>query len=187
MKTFSRWHYNLSVCAAAAILAGCGGAAQFPNPAAQMPSGNTGTADLSVLPSIGRNNRLDSSSGRVERLRARGVLLGDCYGIPGAFNECNYRTIGIATGPFPGTFTAQMELFQNDQPLFWAFSESFTIGRNSKVTGTISVDGPGFGEVAVPGVYGYATTNGYSGKVKIQSLGRHFGPDADFLEIFHGM
>ena len=40
MKTTSPGHYALGACAAVAILAGCGGAAQFPNPTAQTVLGN---------------------------------------------------------------------------------------------------------------------------------------------------
>ena len=45
MTTISRVPYALSVCAAAITLAGCGGTAQFPNPAAQTPLRNAGAND----------------------------------------------------------------------------------------------------------------------------------------------
>ncbi|MFY9720093.1 MAG: hypothetical protein WAK16_10660 [Candidatus Cybelea sp.] len=41
--------------------------------------------------------------------------------------------------------------------------------------------------IPLPGVYQYTTTTGYSGNVKIESLGQFLGPDADFREIFDGM
>ena len=45
MKTVFSRYYGLSVCAAAGILAGCGGSAQLPNPIAQSPFGNERTVD----------------------------------------------------------------------------------------------------------------------------------------------
>ena len=43
MKTISRVPYALSVCAAAAMLASCGGSVQVPNPLAQAPLGRIGS------------------------------------------------------------------------------------------------------------------------------------------------
>jgi hypothetical protein len=70
MTTISRRHYALSVCAAAAILAGCGGSAQSPNPTAQTLLGSTGTVDRSASPSIvssnHSSNRPDSAGAIVD-------------------------------------------------------------------------------------------------------------------------
>lgn len=45
MKRISRVCCALSVCATAAVVTGCGGAAQLPSPMAQTPFGNTSTVD----------------------------------------------------------------------------------------------------------------------------------------------
>ncbi len=52
MKTISRVSYALSLSAAAAMLAGCGGLAQLPNPTAQTPLGIESTVDRAT-PSSG--------------------------------------------------------------------------------------------------------------------------------------
>ena len=70
MKTISPGHYALSVCAAAAVLEGCGGLAPSQNPTAETLLGNIGTVDRSASPSIVSPNRPDSDKGKVERLTA---------------------------------------------------------------------------------------------------------------------
>lgn len=191
MKAILRVPYALSVCAAAAILAGCGGATQFPNPAAQTPLGNTSTVDRSTSPSIVVSNRPDSGSGKVERLRARGVREGNCGG-DGIDTWCYFRASGKAVGPYPGTFFARNKWhercgsFGGYYGCSWTFTQDFIISSGaSKIKGTIEAEGSG--SFPIPGVYQYTTKNGYSGNVKIQSLGEFAGPDASFREAFYGM
>ncbi|MGB8907317.1 MAG: hypothetical protein WCC84_01075 [Candidatus Cybelea sp.] len=187
MKTISGVPYALSVCAATVLLAGCGGSAQLPNPVAQTPLGNTGTVDRSTSPSIVSSNHPNSGGGKVERLTAPRVHNGSCGG--NGFEEwCGFHARGTAAGPYPGTFFARSELREYwSSCAYWTFEEKFIITSGaSKTVGTIDASGCG-GSISIPGVYQYTTTNGYSGSVKIQSLGGNLGPDADFREIFHGM
>jgi hypothetical protein len=188
MKTISPGHSALSVCVAAAVLAGCGGATQFPNPAAQTPPGNTdgvyGPASLSIVGS----NRPDSG-GKVERLRARGDRVKGHCGGDGFVWGCLVRVRGTAVGPYPGAFFARYQYQEStvSDHTYWSFKEHFIISSGVfKIRGTI--EGGGSGGISIPGVYQYTTTDGYSGSVKIQTLGGvTVGPDADFREIFHGM
>ncbi len=189
MKTISGVPYALSVCAAAAMLAGCGGATQFPNPAAQTPRGNTGTVDRSASPSIVSSNRPDSGRGKVERLSASTVQVGKCGGDGFEFS-CNFSARGRAVGPYPGTFFARNKersscgTFGGKFFCGWSFNEHFVITSGaSNILGNINANGPG----PLLGIHQYTTKNGYSGNVKIQSLGGVFSSGGDFSEIFHGM
>jgi hypothetical protein len=112
MKTISRIPYALSVCAATAILAACGGLAQSPNPNALAPL-----------------VRARSGSSGNEVLRAR--LVTHCVFPLG----CHFRTkhLGEATGPYPGTFTVKGSY--GSGPL----SEFFTIiSGSSTITGSLT-------------------------------------------------
>jgi hypothetical protein len=175
MKTVSRGRYALSICAAATVLAGCGGATQFPNPGVPTPLGNA-------------SNHPDFGSVNAERLRARGVK-GECGG-DGTSWGCHFHARGRAVGPYPGTFFAHCQSTWSKFSLktWWTFQEHFIIrSGSSKIDGTIEVNGTGGMFIPLPGVYQYTTTTGYSGNVKIESLGQFLGPDADFREIFDGM
>ena len=191
MKTISPGHYALSACATVAILAGCGGATQFPNPVAQTPPGNTATVDRSAPTSIGGSNRPDSGSSTTERLRAPGDRVkGGCESDGIISGGCDFHARGRAVGPYPGTFVVhcQSSWFKFSLKEWWTFQEHFTIrSGGSKISGTIEADGSGGESIPLPGVYQYTTKNGYSGNVTIKSLAQFFGPDADFREAFDGM
>ena len=113
MKTISPRHYALSVCAAVAIPAGCGGATQFPDPAAQTLLGVTGALGRSASPSIVSSNRPDSGSGKVERLRARRIQPRGGGGF-GGYSYVDFLARGRADGPYPGTFTAHCNQASRD-------------------------------------------------------------------------
>jgi hypothetical protein len=120
MKIISRITYALSVCAAAAILAACGGATQpsvlngveqsvaangIPVTPLSSESEDLTTTDVNVTPSCPRN--------------------------PGA----SFNASGTATGPYPGTFTAS-GFWRDDQELgphhwLWVFRESIGIVSNT--------------------------------------------------------
>ena len=174
----------LGVSVAAAMLAACGGSAQFPNPTAQTASANAQTVGHVASPSNISPNRLRSSNGKTEHLRAPSVHEGSCGG-DGLETRCYFFVkSGTATGPFPGTFNAFIKFFSSCQPPFGcgsSFYEQFTI-----TSGTSKFKGKINGSGGPPAVFEYKTNNGYSGKVKIYSVGpltrRH-----DFNEKFYGM
>ena len=137
MKTISRRHYGLSVCAAAAMLAGCGGSSQFPNPDVQAPLNGRHTID--VIASASRTALEDSKpdSSRIELLTAEAK--GHCKRSPsGLFGSCDFKASGTATGPYPGTFTAKGTYNVCETYCPWFFSESFTITSGTAIiSGTI--------------------------------------------------
>jgi hypothetical protein len=127
MKTISRTYYALAVCAAAAILGSCGGAAaQFPNPASY-------TTALVVGP---------SSSGDEDLIGTAMVMIygGGCGHFPGA--RATFSASGTATGSHPGTFTANGNWgTEGVAPFQSYFGESFAIYESSgkTITGTVGV------------------------------------------------
>jgi hypothetical protein len=139
MKTISRRHYALSVCATAAIVAGCGGWAQLPNPTALAPVPNSRAADRLGSPSYAVPERVGSDTSSTERLTGTAKL-----------SRCTFRTRfrarGVATGPNPGTFTATGGWgidFPTD-PQVWFFHESFIITSGSQtIAGHIDASGSG--------------------------------------------
>ncbi len=135
MKTISRVPYALSVCIVGAMLAGCGGSTQFPNPAAQTPVGNAITSKRAASPSF-TTPRVGSDSSSTERLI--GIAKLKCR-YESDIPTTSFRASGTATGPYPGTFTAKggWWFYNSLQGLIWAFHESFTIrSRTSTVSGT---------------------------------------------------
>lgn len=189
MKMIARKEYALSVCAAAAILGGCGSSAQFLNPTEQTPVDDAVATQFasSSLEAVERVDP-DRNSEILRDLKVRG----HCHnGGNQHYEKCFFHTTvpGTATGPYPGTFTARGGF--SDEPGIgsghWGFGESFAITSGAyKIKGTIYAGGVGPGP-RFPGVYQYTTTVGYSGNVKIQSLGKFLGSDTDFREIFYGM
>jgi hypothetical protein len=174
MKTITRGPYTLSVCAAAAMLAGCGGSAQLPNPAAQTSLGDA------TPQRVGSASSAESLIGRVD--------ITECVSFD--VEICHFKVNGkrIARGPYPGTFTARgnWESELSSYPFClggcWSFSERFTITSGAtKISGSISASGTGATFMPIPGVYQYTTTNGYSGNVEISAFLPHFG------EAFYGM
>jgi hypothetical protein len=171
MKTVLHGHYALSVCAAAAILAACGGSAQLPNPVAH---------SLATPQRVGR-----SSSGSEVLYGTARVRSGRCRRSSGSFTH--FSAHGKATGPYPGTFTAKgrwsedcfsgMQSRPNTFFCGWTLDETFTIkSGTSKVFGTVKGTG---GEgwfpsctVFGPEPYYYVqyTSNHGSGTVSIQSI-----------------
>jgi hypothetical protein len=178
MKTTSPGHCALGACAAVAILAGCSGAAQFPNPAAQTALGNARIVER-------------SGSSKLERLRTPGDRVkGGCESDGIISGGCDFHARGRAVGPYPGTFVVhcQSSWFKFSLKEWWTFQEHFIIrSGGSKISGTIEANGSGGESIPLPGVYQYTTKNGYSGNVTIKSLAQFFGPDADFRETFDGM
>ncbi|MGB8967136.1 MAG: hypothetical protein WCB99_16025 [Candidatus Cybelea sp.] len=144
MKTISPEHYALSVCVAAAMLAGCGGSTQFQNPTAQTPVGNAITPEQIASPSFAMPERMGPNSSGAEVLTGKATLH-RCH--PGGSFEFFRRfshAHGKATGPYPGTFTASggwgiSEIISGNKiDLFWGFSERFIITSGaSKISGTI--------------------------------------------------
>ena len=140
MKTVSRGHYALSVCAATAMLAGCGESTAFPSPNAQTPAGIAITSKRVASPSFATP----------ERVSDKEVLSGNakvtCHYYPSQFGfGDHFHAHGKATGPYPGTFIASgtwsfviLNLGGHQLPQ-WAFDETFTITSGaSKVSGTMS-------------------------------------------------
>jgi hypothetical protein len=137
MKTVLRRHYALSVCAAGAMLAGCGGSAQLPNPTAPAPVTNSRAADRFTSPSNAVPERVGSDTSSTERLAGTAKL-----------SRCNLRTRfrvrGVATGPNPGTFTAKGVWGSAFPEQGWFFRESFVITSGSQtIDGHIDAGGSG--------------------------------------------
>jgi hypothetical protein len=145
MKTISPGHYALSVCAAAAILAGCGGLAQLPNPTAQTSLGNTGATFRVVSPSFATPERVGPNSYGTEALAGKAKLIKPCHRAKHGWNT-SFSAHGNATGPYPGTFTASgswAEYYGHGGPEVWSFSETFAItSGSSTISGTAGR--PGF-------------------------------------------
>ena len=135
--------YVLSVCAAAAMLAGCGGSPQFPNPTAQAPVSNASTSKRVASPSFATPDRIGASSSDNEVLTGKATLH-RCHPYGLEFFRRFSHAQGKATGPYPGTFTASGQwgvselIYNGKEKFFWGFSERFIITSGaSKVSGTI--------------------------------------------------
>lgn len=145
MKTVSRRHYALSVCAATAMLAGCDGSAQSPSPSTQTSIRSPGTAKRATSPSFATPERNGSDSSGKETLTAQRVV-GDCR-----YNElpyCNFETRGNrkARGPFPGYFRAGVSYNPSPPASGWSLGERFFIkSGSSKIEGSIYASGSGDG------------------------------------------
>jgi hypothetical protein len=173
IKTISRRHYALSVCAAAAMLAGCGASARSPNPTAFAPVANSRVADRLGWPSYAVPERVGSGTSSTERLTGTAKL-----------SRCTFRTRfrarGVATGPNPGTFTATGGWgidFPPDQQV-WFFHESFIITSGSQtIDGHIDASGSGsapFSCTAVKNdIFPYSTPM-VRGNAKINIWSGHF-------------
>jgi hypothetical protein len=112
---------GLGLCVAVAILGGCGGSGQFPSRTTQAPLGRV---------------RLGSSGDEV----LQGKIHTHCKYHGGLFTTCSFHTIrpGKATGPYPGTFTAEGGSRQGATQGQSSFGESFTIvSGSSKITGGV--------------------------------------------------
>jgi hypothetical protein len=149
MKTISRAPYVLSVCAAAAMLAGCGGSRQLPNPAAQTPLGNAGTHQMT---SSNENLTGAATLGRCREhyIHQGNIILGEAY-------RTDFHAHGKAAGTYSGTFTASghwgfsYEFIQSGVLEFWDLAEKFTITSGaSTVSGTIRGAGAGGGSAPFP-------------------------------------
>jgi hypothetical protein len=119
MKTISRGPYALGVCAAAAILAACGGAAQ-----PSLPNGMEQNAARVAL------NSVAPPSSASEVLTATDVTVSSyCPTTEGA----SFSASGTATGPYPGTFTASGYWNSGEalEHFFWDFRESIKIMSNT--------------------------------------------------------
>lgn len=159
MKTISRVPYALSACAAAAMLAACGGSGQLPNPAAQTPLGNAGihrmpspndTTPLGIRPNSSGTEKL-SGTARLGQCREHYIFDGNI--VVGEAYRMDFRGRGHATGPNPGTFTAHGHWgFEYEfGSEFWQLVEDFTITSGaSTISGTIQGGGPGGGSAPFP-------------------------------------
>jgi hypothetical protein len=150
MSTSSPRYYALSVCAAAAMLTGCGGSTQFPNPTAQTPAGNAISSMRVTSPSFVTPERIGANSSGTEVLTGKATLH-RCHADDFEFFRRFSHAHGKATGPYPGTFTASgqwgvSEIIVNGSQFFYStFSESFIITSGaSKVSGTIEGTPSGF-------------------------------------------
>jgi hypothetical protein len=143
-------------------------------------------------PSYATPQRLERGSSDPERLSApKQKVHTTCKGFSKT-SFCTYTVTGKASGPYPGTFSASGEYTVSGRPpaspncsgrCSWNFEERFTIrSKKSRISGTISAGGNG--NFPIPGPFHYTTKNGYSGTVKVQSIGLH---DSDFRETFFGM
>ena len=143
MKTILRAPYALSVCAAAAVLAACGGSTSFPSPTAQTPLGNAITSKRVASSSFAIPERIGANSSGAEVLTGKATLH-QCHPYGFEFFRRFSHAHGKATGPYPGTFTASGQwgvselIYNGREKLFWGFSERFIITSGaSKVSGTI--------------------------------------------------
>lgn len=168
----------LGLCAAAAILGGCSGAGQIPSPTAQTPISNTSTTAFRVAsPSYATPQRVVPSSSGDEVLQ--GKLHTHCKYHAGLFTTCNFHTTqpGKATGPYPGTFTAEGS-YEDSFLVGDSFGESFTlISGSSEITGSISCGGP-FGGCP-PNSYMSSIGNGAAEITKLTN--RHLSETLDGL------
>lgn len=181
MNTISPARLALGVCAAAAMLAGCAGPSQFPNPDVQAPL--IGRRTIDVIASTSRTALADSksNSSKIELLTAEAK--GHCKRGPSElFGSCDFKASGTATGPYPGTFTASGSYNFCEVYCMWTFGESFTItSGTAKISGTISKLGWG-NSPPFPAFYRYTSSLG-DGRIKIEAV----GPDGPFREKFHGL
>jgi hypothetical protein len=143
MKAILRVPCALGVCGAAAMLAGCGGSSQFPNPTAQAPVRNAISSKRLASPSFAMPERIGANSSGAEVLTGKATLH-RCHSYGFEFFRRFSQAHGKATGPYPGTFTASgqwgvSELVINGSvDFFWGFSERFIITSGaSKISGTI--------------------------------------------------
>jgi hypothetical protein len=143
MSTISHGHCALSVCAAAAVLAGCGGSAQMPN--------------LTAPPSYATPHGVRPSSSGAEVLTGTAKIKcrldrrrhGHGQVITGSASTTDFSVArGKAAGPYPGTFTATGRWKINSMIIssqfieIWIFSEDFSITSGaSTISGTIK-EGP---------------------------------------------
>jgi hypothetical protein len=192
MKTISRVPYALSVCAVAAMLTGCGGSTQFPNPTAQTPVGNAINSKRVASPSFATSERVGSHSSSTEALTGKAKLIKPCHTIRGKHGKnqgsrTTFSAHGKATGPYPGTFTASgswttscNRVFQ----CFWTFGETFTItSGSSTISGTAFT--PGFGQLSCTVVENLTvpyTSGSVSGSALINIIQKQ-----DFSETLDGL
>lgn len=185
MKTISRSHYALNICVGAAILAGCGGSAQFPNPIALGPVANSNAADRLPSPSKVVPERVGSDSSSTERLTGTAKLIKPCHSLHGKDRGgwgTHFSASGVATGPNPGTFTATGTWTGGGLPQpQWSFSESFSVTSGSQtINGTILAFDFGFAPFSCTAVkkdsFSYSTPM-VGGNAKVNIWSGHFRED----------
>jgi hypothetical protein len=192
MKTVVQRHCALSVCAAAAIFAGCGGSTQFPNPTARAPVGNAITSKRVASPSFATPERAGANSSGNEVLTGKAKIIKPCHTVRGPHGGkhgsiTSFSAHGNATGPYPGTFTASgswtvscNRIFQ----CFWTFNETFAItSGSSTISGTAGT--PGFGSLSCTMIENLTvpyTSGSVSGNASINILQKQ-----DFSETLDGL
>jgi hypothetical protein len=186
MKTVLHGHYALSVCAAAATLAGCSGSARLPNPTAQTALGNTGATFRVVSPSFATPEPVGPNSSGTEALTGKAKLIKPCHRAKHGWSA-SFSAHGNATGPYPGTFTASGswgEYYGRGGSEVWNFSETFTItSGSSTISGTASR--PGFGMLSCTVLKNLTvpyTSGSVSGNALINIIQKH-----DFSETLDGL
>jgi hypothetical protein len=144
MKAISRIPYAVGVCAAAAILAGCG-SAQSSNPSAQSfnPSAQTAGRDSSSAENLIGTANLGACHSHYVHHGHGQVITGEAFRV-------DFHAHGQATGPSAGTFVASgswrytLQFVGSGDVEFWNLAEKFTIKSGaSKIVGTIQGDGAG--------------------------------------------
>ena len=141
MKTISPALYALNICAAA-MLAGCGGSAQLPTPAAQTLTGSAIHRTASPNDAVSEQVASNPASPEILAGKAK-VKCGN--------RKTRFSAHGTATGSYPGTFTASgswdsREITGHHAQWImcceWYFTENVTITSGSS---TISGSMNGFG------------------------------------------
>lgn len=166
--------YALSACAAAAMLAGCGGSTQ------------RGTAFLVASPNSAMPDRMGAKPSGDEVLTGKATLH-RCHPLGFGFFRRSYAH-GKATGPYPGRFSANgtwgITCFK--KLCYWGVNERFIImSAASKVSGTITGN-PASGSPGTCTSFGPAsqqyTSNHGDGNADIQIIEK-----GDFSEALVGL
>ncbi len=191
MRTISSAHYALGICAAAIILAGCGGSTQLPNPVAPTSLGGAGTGFRVTSPNFATPERVGPNSSSAEKLTGMARLhacqikyISNGNVIIGEEYRRDFHAQGRAKGPYTGTFIASGHwIFTYEYPLeFWALAGDFTItSGSSKVSGTIT----GRGSLSPPRAKG-SRCKSFGPKHNLQYTSNHGSGDAKIKIIQEG-
>jgi hypothetical protein len=122
------------------MLAGCGGATQFPNPTAQTAVSNALSSKAVTSPSFAMPERAGPNSSGTEVLTGKAKLIKPCHYVKGGWST-SFSAHGNATGPYPGTFTATGSWYGYRSSIggydFFLFVDTFTVTSGSAtISGT---------------------------------------------------